>query len=384
MLAVILIGAMFLGAVAVLPKFGYVNLLAVDQQQLRNIALSALDTVLLDAGYPTNWGQGVNFSAASVTRFGLASPSDTSMYVLDSDKVTRLVEKDEWGRPNPLGYLPADKARSILGLKGYGFNLTIQAPFKVVARDLAPPANPSDPTEQELRTIRYEITVTLNDGRPVPNAKIKAFIVYSEKVGSGTDEQYTTGIIGELQSTDALGRCKIAKSLSGQISDVVMLVKITVGNVNTVTSVYRRGGPRNEIAIVNVVGDNIVLTTPPATPRDNRWILSAHVLTEEDLMQLYQGTSTDVINWGSTTQWIKNFPGLTYMDPLMLIFNFKAVEKNNGRQGVLVIGSYPSYLGSRLLSYCTGRPDSETVTLQRNVIISGMTYTVEFTLWKEQ
>jgi hypothetical protein len=41
-------------------------------------------------------------------------------------------------------------------------------------------------------------------------------------------------------------------------------------------------------------------------------------------------------------------------------------------------------LGSRVLSYSTGRPRSETVTLQRNVIISGMTYALEFTLWKEQ
>ncbi len=291
MLAVVLIGAIFIAAVAVLPKFGYVNILAVDQQQLRNIALSALDTMLLDAGYPANWGQSTSFSVDSVTRFGLASPNDTSMYVLDSDKVTHLVEKDEWGRPNPLGYLPADKARNILGLKDYGFNLTILAPFKVAARDLAPPTNPSAPTDQELRTINYEVTVTLNDGRPIPNALVNAFIVYSEKASS-TDEEYTTGIIKEQQSTDALGKCKIAKSLTGQISDVATLMKVTVGNVHTVTSVYRRGAPRNEIANVNIVGDNVVLTTPPATPRDNRWILSAHALTEEDLIQALQPTTS--------------------------------------------------------------------------------------------
>jgi hypothetical protein len=384
-LAVVLIGAIFVAAVAVLPKFGYVSVLSVDQQQLRNVASSALNTMLIDAGYPTNWGHTTSFNPSSLTRFGLASSTDSGLYLLDTDKITRLVEKDEWGRPNKIGYLPATTAKQLLKLDGYGFNLTISAPFQVKIKDMAPPANPLQPTDQEVKTLNYQVTIALSDGRPVPNANVRVFIVYSEKVGSSTtDEQYITNIIKEQQTTDAVGKCKIAKTLSGQVSDVAMLLKVTVGDVNTVTGVYRRGAPYNEIATVDVVGDNVILSTPPAKPRDNRWILSAHVLTQEDLMQLYVGNSTDDINWGSSDHWTKSFPGLAYMDPLMLIFSFRAVEKNSGRQGVLVIGPYPSYLGSRVLSYSTGRPRSETVTLQRNVIISGMTYAVEFTLWKEQ
>jgi len=203
-------------------------------------------------------------------------------------------------------------------------------------------------------------------------------------VGSTSEEQYATGVIREQKVTDAVGQCKITKQVAGQISDIVTLLKVTVANISTVTSVYRRGGPRNEIAEINVVGDNIIMTTPPATPRDDRWILTGHALTEEDLTSLFTGGQIDDINWGSSSQWIKNVPGLAHMDVLMLIFSFRAVEKNSGRQGVLVVGPYPGYLGSRLLSYSCGNPRAESVTLQRSVIISGMTYAIEFTLWKER
>jgi len=385
LLAVILMGAIFAAAVAALPNIGYVSLLSVDQQQLRNVALSALNTMLLDAGYPIDWGNGVSFSPASVVRFGLASTSDSGLYTLDTDKVMRLVERDEWGRPNPIGYLPAERARQLLRLQNYGFNLTILAPFKAVVRDLSPPRDPSNPTDQELQTISYEVTVKLNDGKPVPNAVASALIVYSVKVsGTGPDEQYDIGSVRETQTTDELGKCKIMKSLSGQISDIVMILKVTVANINTVTTVYgRSGGPRNDIAYINVVGDNIILTTPPAVPRDNRWILNIVACTEEGMLLLYKGTQSDVINWGSSEKWLKNIPGLEHLNPMLMLFNFRAVEKNSGRQGILVVGPFPGYLGSRVLSYSCGRPQGETVTLQRVVIIAGMTYTVEFTLWKQ-
>ena len=384
-LAIVLIGAIFMAAVAVLPKFADVGVLSVDQQQLRNVALSALDTMLLDAGYPYNWAQGVSFNADSVGRFGLASSGTSTTLVLDPDKVARIVKTDEWGRPNPLGYLPAEKARILLGLQDYGFNLTIMAPFKIATKDLARPADPLNPTDAEMKNVNYELTVTLNDGRPLPNAQVYAFIMYSEKVSStSTDEQYVTRIIREQKVTDPVGKCKITKQLSGQVSDVVMLLKVTVANLSTVTSVYRRGVPRNDIAEISLFGDNVVMTTPPVTPKDNRWILNGYALTEEDLLTVLTGTQADCINWGSSSSWVRNIPELTHLNPLVIIFSFKAVDKNSGRQGVLVVGPYPGYMGNRVLSYSCGNRRAESVTLQRSVIISGMTYPIEFTLWKER
>jgi len=379
LLAVVLVGALFAAAVGALPNVGYVSLLSVDQQQLRNVALSALNTMLLDSGYPINWGSGVGFNPASVVRFGLASSNDSQMYVLDMDKVMHLVEKDEFGRPNPMGYLPPDTVRQLLGLQNYGFTLKILAPFNVTVRDLVP--------QGDLTQINYEATVKFNNGKPIPNAVVNALIFYSIKTGGGRQtEKYSLGNIKQANTTNALGKCTIVKSLSGEISDVLTILEVTVGDIHTVTSVYRRGSPPDDIAIINIVGDDIILTTPPAKPRDNRWILSIDAYTDDAIVHLYNGTQDDRINWGEFTQWLKNFPGLKYMNPVILIINFRAVEKQEGRRSILVIGTYPNYLGSRVLSYGTseGQPKGTAgVSLQRVVSIAGMTYYVEFTLWKQ-
>jgi len=368
--------------------------LSVDQQQLRNVALSALNTMLLDAGYPLNWGSGDNFNPASVARFGLDSADGSELYVLDPDKVFHLVEKDEWGRPNPMGYLPPETMWQLLGLQAYGFKLKILAPFNVTARDLAPPANPSNPTDQELKTINYEVTVRYNDGEPIPNAVVNALIFYSEylKGDKGVDDKYILRNVKESKKSDAVGKATINPApLSGQPSDVLIVLEVSVGDIHTATSVYRRGMAPNDIAAINIVGDNINLTIPPkADPPENRWILSIDVYTEDGIVHLYNGTQQDKINWGKNSpfnHWQKTFGGLKYMDPAILIFSFWAVGKGKGREGILMVGPFPGYLGSRVLSYGSsdGQPRGAAgVTLQRVVNIAGMTYVVEFTLWKQR
>jgi len=383
LLAIVLVGALFGAAVVALPNVGYVGLLSVDQQQLRNVALSALNTMLLDAGYPTNWGAGINFNPSSVVRFGLASTRSSSLYFLDADKVQKLFADN----PSQVGYLPYETVRQLLRLQGYGFSLKIMPPFNATAKDLAPPANPSNPTDLELKNINYEVTVKLNDGKPISNAVVNALIFYSIKVGGqGQNEQYNLNNVRVTQTTNELGKCTIVKTLDGQISDVLIVLEVTVGDIHTVSSVYRRGAPPDDIANINIVGDTIILTTPPADPRDNRWILTISAYTEGGIISLYNGTQQDMINWGSLDEWLKTLPGLKYMDPVILIFNFRAVEKGNGRKGILVIGYFPGYLGSRVLSYgsSAGRPfNAVGVGLQRVVIIAGMTYVVDFTLWKQ-
>jgi len=53
-----------------------------------------------------------------------------------------------------------------------------------------------------------------------------------------------------------------------------------------------------------------------------------------------------------------------------------------GRRPVLVAGPSPSRMGFRVLNY-GGTPRGTTARIQRNVIISGMTYIAEMILWKE-
>ena len=158
--AVIITGALFVAAVIAVPTLSYVNLLYVDQQQLRNVALETLKTILLDTGYPLDWG-----SDGNMERFGLALSESSSSYVLDPDKVQWLVEN------NSSEWLEYETVRQMLGLQGYGFNFKIMPPFKVTIEDLSEPG---------LENLHFVVTVTSNDGTPIPNADVKAIILHSQ------------------------------------------------------------------------------------------------------------------------------------------------------------------------------------------------------------
>ena len=138
MMALVLVSGLFAATVAVVPNMGYLGLLGVDQQQLRNVALSSLNTILLDAGYPLAWGSTQAFDPNSVLRFGLASANSSELYTLDSDKVQKLVTSN----PSQVGSFSYQQVRSLLGLENYGFKLKIMAPFNATIRDMAPPATP--------------------------------------------------------------------------------------------------------------------------------------------------------------------------------------------------------------------------------------------------
>ena len=136
--AIILVGVIFVWVVGVLPATSLVSINAADQQQLRNTGLNVFNAMLLDTGEgfnetanqnTTNWGSLDPFEAEDIIRFGLASTEDSASYVLDPDKVQRL----EIG--NPLGTINNTIAKSLMELEGYGFALEIIPPFNVTNVD---------------------------------------------------------------------------------------------------------------------------------------------------------------------------------------------------------------------------------------------------------
>lgn len=155
--ATIIVGSIFVAAVVVVPNASYMNLLYVDHQQLRNVALETLKTMLLDAGYPENWGSQTPFDQNSVQRFGLAHSGTSSFYVLDSEKVQRLVAS------NPAGHIDYEVIREKLGLQDYGFCIKIFPLFNVTVDDLS-----------EGSELLFDINVRFNDGRAIPNAAVDA------------------------------------------------------------------------------------------------------------------------------------------------------------------------------------------------------------------
>ena len=255
LVAFLVLGGLFVAGVVVVPNVVYVGLLGVDEQQLRNVAGGVLKTVLLDGGYPVGWGSGSYFDASGVKRFGLALAGSDSLYVLDSDKVERLIVG------NPIGFLEYGKVKELLGLKGYGFSIKIAAPFKVGVNALS---------SNSPFTVRYEVSVGLSNGKPVPNALVKAIVVYSKYVGgSGEEERYSICFFIVKGTTNELGKSVIECKIGGAYSDIIALFKVTVSNVATIVS-YRTSPWPSDIATINLVGDDVILTHPKSDPNDNR------------------------------------------------------------------------------------------------------------------
>lgn len=364
-------GIIFVSAVVVVPNLSYVNLLYVDQQQLRNMALETMKAILLDTGYPANWGSEEPFDQDSVSRFGLAYAESSSSYVLDPDKVQRLVED------NPIGYVEYDEMRELLGLEEYGFSIYILPPFNVTIKEL----------DFEPPDLEFEVKVSHNDGTSIPNAIVDATIFYSTQEG----ENWTLHVtIAETAFTDALGICEIDETLnpSEGISDVIVIFEVSVAELATIFATYQKTPP-DDIANINLVGDSIILTVPDATPRGARWVDNVVMYGEDTLTFLYNGTGSneDKLTYGEGYKvWNENFNDLKYHNPSLLIFNFFAVDPGPyARREILVAGPYPNWMGSRVIQY-GGAPEHASTTvvnLHRTVIISGMTYIVELTLWKE-
>lgn len=377
--AVIITGALFVAAVVAVPTLSYVNLLYVDQQQLRNVALETLKTMLLDTGYPLNWGSDDDFSQSNLERFGLALSDSSSSYVLDPDKVQRLVVN------NSLGWVEYETVRQLLGLQGYGFSIRILPPFNVTVKDVSPPG---------MKNQEFEVTVTFNDKKPIPNAVVEADIVYSYLVDPGEtelDNKYTIRYTQGKGITNELGKCNIQTQIDDPLGRVqenlLIIIKTTVADVTTITMMYQEGSAPEGLAEINVYGDSLNLTRPEKyDPNANIWICDIAIITEDGLIHLYNGTKSDMLNYGSKDLWSEIFNGLKSMNPVFTIFNFNAVEKGGGRQGALLVGPYPNHMGSRVTHYGGARQSftsGGSVTLSRAVNISGMTYIVELTLWKE-
>lgn len=380
LMAVVVLGALFSMAVFIVPSLSYVNLLYLEQQQLRNIALSALKTILFDEGYPANWGSmhGMNlFNEADVKRFGLALLRDPSFYVLDLDKVQRL------SKDNPLGSISYQKMKELLRLSGYDFSIVMRPLFNVKYN-----VNPG--SGDTTRTISFNATVSRYDGQPVPNAIVKASIIYA--VDKNPPETKTLEV---SRQTDSLGRCQGSQTISvgsgEKIKDVIVIFRVTVADRATIVVSSQDTQDPNDIAKINIVGDNIILTIPKnmteeekqkANSQDARWITNIMMYNFETSMNLLDGGKEDKLTYGKGYGvWNQSFPGLSYSEPGVLIFTFDTVI--GSRTLALLVGPYALWSKGGVIEF-NPVPSSSgaSMSVQRDVIIAGMAYVAELRLWK--
>jgi hypothetical protein len=382
MVAIIVVGAIFVGCVIVVPHVNLRNLLAVDQQQLRNTALNTLNAILLDTGHPTDWGSEVNetfyFQPGIVERFGLANAKHSTLYVLDQDKVQRLDTN------NPLGFLNYDQLRALLNLQNHGFHFRIIPPFNVTNLDGTKIDENHDPINKEaLETgvLEYGVKVSYSDGRPIHNATILATVIFTS-IALGSDTG--TKPLGSAW-TNISGTCRQNCTLvipPDELTSVIVTLRVSVAEIATIVVAF--GENPQTIVDINMAGDTVVLTEPKGNPNAAIEIRAIYVQGSQGtpwLLYKGQGPPEDKFNTGNGQQslWNRTFSGLSGYDPILLLLH---INKNG--QEIVVAGPHRNLSGYSACEY--GRPvesATEAVKLQRNVIIAGTTYTVELWLWKE-
>ena len=392
-IAILIVGAIFVGTVVVMPTMSLINLQAVDQQQLRNTALNVFNAMLLGTGEPADWGSIDPFytDKPPVERFGLASAQDSIFYVLDPDKVQRLV------KGNPLGEINYTTAKKLLRLQGYGFSFRIIPPFNVTKEDgtpITPTNNPANLTGSNKDILQYAVKVAYLDGRPIPNANILATIVYTDG-----NRFNITGPCGNW--TDALGVCRDNIKLEFAPTSWTAILRVSVADVAALIVTF---GKTAKIIDINVVGDNIILTKPKDPSNAAVNVTSVYAVGEQNLPWLLyegQGPPYDKFNTGEGSPfrlWPSSnhpthpdgiFSGLSSYNPTILIFSLETSIKKDGEwkpgyQELVVAGPYQNFLGHTVFEYGDSpKKSGSAVRIQRSVVISGMTYTAELLLWKE-
>jgi hypothetical protein len=380
--AILIVGLLFVGAVIMLPKMSYLNMQTVDQQQLRNTALNVFNAILLDAGEPSNWSLRDPWDPATVNRFGLAASKDSTYYVLDPDKVQRLVEG------NPLGELNINNVKNLLNLEDYGFRLRIIPPFNVTNLDgtrMNQTNSPINITALAEGKLQYTLKVSYLDGRPIPNALSYATIINTNASSFAIN---TTGPV----KTNALGILENSVDLIEANTDVMVILRISVSDVATLIITFGNKPP-DHIADVNMVGDNVILTRPDIDgySEEERRILEGYAYASDGTLISFMtgpltGPDTEKFNYGSFRVWERTFSGLSRYDPVILVFNIYARPEatGGGKQELLVAGLYQKLLSQNVFQYGGSSAIGDgAVRLQRSVIVSGMTYTAELVFWKE-
>jgi len=118
-------------------------------------------------------------------------------------------------------------------------------------------------------------------------------------------------------------------------------------------------------------------TLPTSDPNEVTWVEFKHAngWTVDELSNAKFRTQVKGVKNGKQMSTI-------YLDQIPVRVTYELYPVGGGRRPVLLAGPSPIGRGFRVLNY-GGTPRGTTARVQRNVIISGMTYIAEMILWKE-
>ena len=379
--AIIIVGVIFVATVVAVPAISYRNFEIVDQQQLRNTAMNVFNAFILGTGSPYNWGSKFPFYSSNVTNFGLAYSKEASQYVLDLDKVQRL----DQGTPYYINY---SQVRNLLNLQGYGFELTLYRPFKV------------DWTIQWVgNNVAFGVNVTRSDnGTPIPNAQVNATVIATARKDQAEDLffmysnfTYRTDALGRVLPSDASVPIAIPGGYTPDFAQAIL--EITVSGMTTIVTAQRNNAAQSLLTI-STYGDNIVMTyrngSESLFSEGERNVMQAYGYKLGQDFQFYDSPNKQgdkITNGIGSVDWNNTFPGLTAINPALLLFVIEAPNEpgmGSGRHLTTICGPFNFVDNVRVFRFGDENPrGNEIIKMRRYVLIAGMTYIAELTLWKE-
>lgn len=373
--AIVLVGVIFIGTVVAVPAaISFTTFQAVDEQQLRNTATNLFNAILLGPGYPSHWGSIFPFDQTSVNDFGLASDSQLSKYVLDSDKVQRL-------DPRGLASMNYSYVKNLLGLEGYDFAFSLFRPFNV-DWDIQ--------FSNQSTDVRLSVNVTrTEDGAPIPGAAVNANII-ATAVNPNKKDQPSLDIseIYHTSYTNLMGSAEITENMtipSGySLEKAIAFMHIDVSGMETMV-VASKDTAALDCLKISTFQDTVALTfwdqeyyNTTKTPNGERKIECIYGYDFNSLMLLHEGDSHDVVTQGDGyDSWARNFPGISAVNPPMLIFVLSVPlgQGEGGRQLVIIAGPFSFNAQNKIFTFGPEKSSSVVIaTLKRFVVIDGMTY----------
>jgi hypothetical protein len=350
---------LLLGSTVMMAALSSPAINASDKDILKIASEKIMTQMLLDPGYPYNWGSD-NTNQTNMKVFGLAKYGQTSReaYLLDPDKVLRLNSTLEG---NASYYFPASNASSLLNPKNcttassllnlgkdYGFTLEFNETLKVSVNPMGG------------MTDIYSISVASDYALPMMGANVSATLYYVN-ISSSLIEHF--GPVYNI--TNYAGLCDLNLTGSSTENAKVLAVAIDYYGFHT-AKLY--GSVGTSVLNATLFGSTLI----PSSSQPYNIINGADSL-EITLLQTNMGYETrdfEVENSGTPTLFVLN----------------SAPEPS--AVAVLAVSGNKLLVASRdfsMISYRTIpaiRSAAFAYSLERTVLIGGVTFTATLYFWR--
>ena len=324
---------------------------ASQKDQLKITAEKIMTQILLDPGYPYNWGSD-NTSSENLRIFGLAKYGETSRgaYILDPDKVSRLNSAigSQWVNPSyaaNLLNLGNDSARA-LG-QDYGFTLEFNETMGITFVELSPDV--------------YSIKITADYNQPIINAHVTAELYY-------VNESAKIAYKGPISNTTLYdGTCNLNFSSINPNTTQSAKALIVIADYYGahMAKIYAEG---SNVTTAYLLGGSLIASTgnPYVVPNgaDSLEIILIPTSTG------FETRCFSIGNAGNSTNFVFDSP------PEPSAIAVLAVSENK----LLVASRDFSMISYRTIPAI--RSAAFAYSIERTVLISGSTYTATLYFWR--